>query len=69
MKDEIMYCRVIFSLDLVQIPEQVQQPVQGYYPRNRLSPRYINIAITRYNELLGPQHKAQNKKERKKRRK
>jgi hypothetical protein len=30
-------------------------------------PRYINIAITRYNELLGPQHKqAQKKKERKK---
>jgi hypothetical protein len=35
-------------------------------PRNRLLPRYINIATTRYNKLLGPQHKqAQKKKERK----
>jgi hypothetical protein len=35
-------------------------------PRNRLAPRYINMATTRYNELLGPQHnQAQKKKERK----
>jgi hypothetical protein len=44
MKDEIMYCRVIFSLDLVQIPEQVQQPVQGYYQQQgffRLQPKRL----------------------------
>jgi hypothetical protein len=35
-------------------------------PRNRLSPRYINIATTRYNchkvQLLGQQHKHAQKK-------
>jgi hypothetical protein len=39
-------------------------------PQNRHTPCYINIAITRYNELLGHQHKqAQKKKKRKKEKK
>jgi hypothetical protein len=37
-------------------------------PRNRLSPLYINIATTRYNYLLGPQHKTIPKETKRKRR-
>jgi hypothetical protein len=33
-------------------------------PQNRHTPCYINITITRYNKLLGHQHKQAQKKER-----
>jgi hypothetical protein len=45
------------------------------YPRNRLSPRYINIATTRYNELAGaatqtsPKRKKERQRNKRKQRK
>jgi hypothetical protein len=35
-------------------------------PRNRFAPRYINIATTRYNELLEPSAQASPKEKREK---
>jgi hypothetical protein len=54
---------------LIQInSKQIIKLGVSFDSRNRLLPRYINIATTRYNKLAGMQHNlAQKKKERKKR--
>jgi hypothetical protein len=45
---------------------QSRNPAGKWISQNRLSPHYINIATTRYNELLRPQHNQAQKKKREK---